>query len=229
MTASRSLLYGETSRMHCSGVILAHSSTQSSNLEGSMGLFYELCSLVLSINVLLDSSQVIGWATLAALLSFSETNREFPWLCLGSLSGWNVHPHFIFIILVDGSRFYQECLGTFFHSSFLQLYEFCQCYTMMFWGDVQCHLTSKHGVYYGIQRVKFFVSSDQPIFCQYFIGLSKCCAANFKRASTCFFFSNRALRGERSYRPRRFFFETIMHANSTSFWSSPQLILGSYW
>ncbi len=28
MTASRSLLYGETSRMHCSGVILAHSSTQ---------------------------------------------------------------------------------------------------------------------------------------------------------------------------------------------------------
>ncbi len=33
---------GETSHMHCSGVILAHSSTQSSNLEGSVGLFYEL-------------------------------------------------------------------------------------------------------------------------------------------------------------------------------------------
>ncbi len=32
MTASRHHLYGETSHMHCSGVILAHSSTQSSNL-----------------------------------------------------------------------------------------------------------------------------------------------------------------------------------------------------
>ncbi len=28
ITASRRLLYGETSRLHCSGVILAHSSTQ---------------------------------------------------------------------------------------------------------------------------------------------------------------------------------------------------------
>ncbi len=79
---------------------------QSSNPEGSVGLFYELCSLVLSIDFLLDSSQVIGWAILAALISFSETIWEFPWLCLGSLSCWNVHPHFIFIILVDGSRFF---------------------------------------------------------------------------------------------------------------------------
>ncbi len=47
MTASRCLLYGETSRMHCSGVILAHSSTESSNLEGSVGLFYEIWNLVL--------------------------------------------------------------------------------------------------------------------------------------------------------------------------------------
>ncbi len=91
---------------------------------------------------------------------------------------------------------------------------------MMFWGDVQCS-TSKHGVYYGIQ-----VHST--------ICLSKCCAANFKRASTYFFFSNRALHGERAYRPRRLsallivFFETILHANSRSFWSSPQVILGSW-
>ncbi len=92
---------------------------------------------------------------------------------------------------------------------------------MMFWGDVQCS-TSKHGVYYGIQRVQFFVSSDQTIVCQYFIGLSKCCAANFKRASTCFFFSNGVLHGECAYRPRHlsalliFFFETIIHANELS-------------
>ncbi len=48
-----------------------------------------------------------------------------------------------------------------------------------------------------------FVSSDQTVFSQYFTGLSKCCAANFKRASTCIFLSNRALRGERAYRPWR--------------------------
>ncbi len=52
MTASRPL-YGETRHMHCSGVILAHSSSQSSNLEGSVApslifsfylsyLFYQL-------------------------------------------------------------------------------------------------------------------------------------------------------------------------------------------
>ncbi len=49
MTASRRFLCAETSRMHCSGVILAHSSTQSSNLEGFVGLFYELWSLVVVV------------------------------------------------------------------------------------------------------------------------------------------------------------------------------------
>src|SRR4029434_5737149 len=54
--------------------------------------------------------------------------------------------------------FYQECLGTFFHSSFLQLCEVCQ-YRMLktslhCWDDVQYHLSSKHGVHYGIQRVQ---------------------------------------------------------------------------
>ncbi len=92
---------------------------------------------------------------------------------------------------------------------------------MMFWGDVQCHLTS-NGVYYGIQRVQF-LSHLTRLFSQYFTGLSKCCAANFKRASTCFFFSNRAFRGERACRPWWLsallivFFETIVHANSRSF------------
>ncbi len=42
MTVARHLLYGETTGMHCSGVILAHSSTESSNLAGSVGLFYKL-------------------------------------------------------------------------------------------------------------------------------------------------------------------------------------------
>ena len=85
-------------------VILPHK--LSSNLEGSGGLFYELWSSVFSIDFQLDSSRVIDWAILAALFSFSETNWEFFLaVCLGSLSCWNVHPRFIFSILVDRSRF----------------------------------------------------------------------------------------------------------------------------
>ncbi len=108
-------------------------------------------------------------------------------------------------------------------------------YTMMFWGNMQWHLTSKHGVYYGVQRVKFLSHLTRLVlFSQYFTGLSKCCAANCKWASTCFFFSKTALCGKRAYRPRRWsallivFFETVVHANSRSFWSSPQLVLG-FW
>ncbi len=61
---------------------LAHSSTESSNLEGSVGLLYELWSLILSMDFLWIQVRWIGWAILAALLSFSETNWEFPWLCV---------------------------------------------------------------------------------------------------------------------------------------------------
>ncbi len=75
--------------MHCSGVILAHSSTvfKSWRFCGSL-----LWSLIFSSYFQLDSSQVyIGiksgdWLAIqAALFYFSETNWEFVWLCLGSL------------------------------------------------------------------------------------------------------------------------------------------------
>ncbi len=71
MTASGRLLYGEKSRMHCSGVILAHSSRvfKSWSFHGLL-----LWTLIFSSYFLLDSSQVIGWAILAALFSFSEIN-----------------------------------------------------------------------------------------------------------------------------------------------------------
>ena len=78
------------------------------------------------------------------------------------------------------------------------------------------------------------LSSEQTIFSKYFIGLSKCCAANFKQVSTCFFFSNGVLHGEREYRPWRLsallivFFETIVPANSRFFWRSPKLVPGSW-
>ena len=68
----------------------------SSNLEGSGGVFYELWSSVLSIDYQLDSSQVIDWAILAALFSFSETNWEFPsfnYMKSASTICWKTAPH----------------------------------------------------------------------------------------------------------------------------------------
>lgn len=64
--------------------------------------------------------------------------------------------------------FYQKCLCTFFHLSFFQLIEVCQCHmleyspkpwyshlqtSLLVWyfcGDMHCLLTSRHGGYYGI-------------------------------------------------------------------------------
>ena len=95
-------------------------------------------------------------------------------LCLRSLSCWNVHPRFIFIILVDGSRFLTRMslyIFSFIHPSMIWSlpvpYAEKQPRTMMFpppnftvgmvfFGDVQCHLTSQHGVFYGIQRIQFW-------------------------------------------------------------------------
>jgi len=83
--------------------ILPHK--QTSNLEGSVGLFYELYESLICL-FSMDSSKVsIGfksgdWPGYSSSFVFSETNWEFPWLCLGSLFCWNVHPCFIFIILV---------------------------------------------------------------------------------------------------------------------------------
>ncbi len=80
---------GETSLMHCSGVILAHSSTvfKSWRFCGSL-----LWTLIFSSYFQLDSNQVsIGiksgdWLAIqAALFYLSESNWEFVWLCLGSL------------------------------------------------------------------------------------------------------------------------------------------------
>ncbi len=70
----------KTSRMHCSGVILAHSSIQSSNLEVPMGFFYKLWSLVLIFYWI--QVRWLAGPVVAALFSFSETIREFPWLCV---------------------------------------------------------------------------------------------------------------------------------------------------
>ena len=164
MTASRRFLYGETSRMHCSGVILAHSSTQtvfkSWKFPGPL-----LWSSVLSIDFQLDSSQVIGWAILAALFSFSETNWEFPWLFIVLLKcppsfhlhhpgRWqqifikNVSVHFSIHPSFNCVKFASTvCWKAAPHHDVPTSKLHC-------WDDVQCHLSSKHGVHYGIQRVQ---------------------------------------------------------------------------
>lgn len=67
------------------------------------------------------------------------------------------------------------------------------------------------------------------IFSQYFTGLSKC--SMLYQALTCLFFSNGVSHGEGSYRPwwlSPWLFGTIVPASSRSFWSSPQVILGSW-
>ncbi len=92
MTASRCLLYGKTSRMHRSGVILAHSSTQTQTVfkywkfRGPL-----LWTLIFSSFHRFFKSG--DWLILAALFSFSETNWEFPWLCVWDycLAGMSTH------------------------------------------------------------------------------------------------------------------------------------------
>lgn len=83
--------------MHCSGV-LPHK-------QSFIGPFCELWALVPSVARWLDSGQMIGPASFIFYLKLVE----FPWLCSGSSSRWNIHSHFIFIILVDGSSFYIWC------------------------------------------------------------------------------------------------------------------------
>ncbi len=63
--------------MHCSGVTL------SSNLEGFVASSMN-SDLYFLFSIGFKSDDCL--AILAALFSFSETSREFPWLCLGSSS-----------------------------------------------------------------------------------------------------------------------------------------------
>lgn len=99
---------------------------------------------------------------------------------------------------------------------------------------MQCHSASKQGVYYGIQRVQFYPHLNRL----YYPSISQACPnvvqQTLNQFQHAFSFSNGVLCGERAYRPWRLsallivFFETIVPANSRSFWSSPQVVLGSW-
>ncbi len=87
--------------------------------------------------------------------------------------------------------------------------------------NMVCIMTSKE-FNFGI------IWSDQTISSQYFTGMSKSCVANFKWASTWFFSTNGALRGERAHRPWWLSALLIVSANCRSFWNSQQLVLGPW-
>ena len=133
------------------------------NPEGSLGSFYELWALVPSIAFQLDWGQVIGWAILEALFSFCETNWEF----LDCVFGISVllkcpnsfhfhHPGRWQQIFIKNVSVHLSV-----HPSFDDVKSASAvCWTALlvwgFSGDMQCLLTSKHGVCYGIQRVQFW-------------------------------------------------------------------------
>ncbi len=171
-------------------VCLAHSSTQtvfkSWRFHGPL-LWTLIFSYFHRFSIGFKSGDWLGHSSSFTFFLWNQLRVSLD-VCLGSLSRWNVHPHFIFIILVDGSRFYQEYLGTFFHSSFLQLYEFLPVLYHDVFGVMCSVIWPPNMVCIMASKSTIFVSSDQTIFSQYFTGLSKCCAVNFK----CNFFSNRA-------------------------------------
>lgn len=97
--ASRFFLYGETSHMHCSGGILAHSS-----LENGLQILLEKCSrnlfcIIWSLVLSLDfpfGFRSGGWLFILLLW------RDF-WLC--ALGHCSVHSGVIFSFLLDGNGF----------------------------------------------------------------------------------------------------------------------------
>ena len=191
MTASRRLLYGETSRMHCSGVILAHSSTQtvfkSWRFRGPL-LWTLIFSSFHRFSIGFKSGDWLGHSSSFIFFLWNQLRVSLA-VCLGSLSCWNVHPRFIFSILVDGSRFLSRMsryISPFILPSIIWSlpvpYAEKQPHTMMFpppnftvgivflgWCAVPFLLQTWCVLWH--PKSSILVSSDQTIFSQYFIGL----------------------------------------------------------
>ncbi len=139
-------------------VCLAHSSTQtvfkSWRFHGPL-LWTLIFSYFHRFSIGFKSGDWLGHSSSFTFFLWNQLRVSLD-VCLGSLSRWNVHPHFIFIILVDGSRFLSRISRYIFPFILPStIWIFASAIPWCFWGDVQCHLTSKHGVYYGIQRVQF--------------------------------------------------------------------------
>ena len=104
MTASRRLLFGETSHMHGSGVILASTQTvfKSWRFRGPL-LWTLIFSSFHRFSVGFKSGDWLGPSS--SFIFFLWNQLRVSLAVCSSLSCWNVHPRFIFIILLDGSRF----------------------------------------------------------------------------------------------------------------------------
>lgn len=124
---------------------------------------------------------MIDWAILAALLSFSETNRVssavFGIIVLVKHpSSFSLHPP-------DGSSF---LLGmSLYVFSIYPSFNYMKRAIVVCWKTAPHHdgPTSKHIYFWDVMQCLLSFS------------------ANFKLASTCFFFSNKVLCSERAYRP----------------------------
>ena len=217
MTASRRFFYVVTSCPHCSGVILAHSSThivfKSWRFVGALRwtLFF---SSFHKFSIWFKSGDWLGHSNTLIFFLWNHLRVSFA-LCFGSLSCWKVQPRLIFIILVDGSRFISRMsryMAPFIFPSMTWSLpvprDEKQPHAMMFpppnftvgivlfgWCAVPFLLQTWCVVWQ--PKSSILVSSDQTTFSQYWLGLSKCCLANFKRASTCLFLRNGVLRAER--------------------------------
>ena len=181
---------------------------------------------------------MIGWAIVVALFFFlCNQLRVSLAVCLVSLSCWNVH---------HPGRWWQILIkNVSVHFSIHPSFNYMKFASIVCWKTAPHHdvPTSKLHCWYGVfwvmccaiwplnmvctvwhPKSSILVSSDQTIFSQYFTDLSK---------SKCFSFSNWVLPGDRAYRPWWLsallivFFESIIPANSRSFWRSPQIVLGS--
>lgn len=155
MTASRRLLYGETSRMHCSGVILAHSSTQtvfkSWRFRGPL-LWTLIFSSFHRFSIGFKSGDWLGHSSSFIFFLWNQLRVSLA-VCLGSLSCWNVHPRFIFIILVDGSRYFIKNVSA--HFSIHPSFNYVKFASTVCWKAAPHHdvPTSKLHCWYGVFRV----------------------------------------------------------------------------
>lgn len=105
MTTSSPFLCGAANPMHCSGVRLTYSSTQT-----FWGFF--LYTMISSTDFHLDSSQVIKWPILEVYFLSLKQSKSFPDFVFRTL-----------VLLISSSDSYQEFPCIFLHSSFFQSYE----------------------------------------------------------------------------------------------------------
>lgn len=107
---------------------------------------------------------------------------------------FSIHPSFSNVSCSSATAQHHDFPTSKFH---LQTSQLVWC----FWGDMCCLFSTKHSVYYGIQRVQFLFNLTRlypPILLQ---ACPNVVQQTEKAHATCFFFSNGILCHECAYRP----------------------------